>query len=222
MSKVKCQISMSLDGYVAGPNQTMDEPLGAGGERLHDWVIATASWREQHGHAGGERNVDSEVVERATAGVGAYVMGRKMFGGGDGPWDPEWKGWWGDEPPFHVPVFVLTHHEREPLEMEGGTTFHFVTDGVHAALDRAREAAGGQAVAVAGGAQAVQQFIAAGLLDELFLHVVPIVLGGGERLLDDIGHPTLRPVEVVASPGVTHIRYELTAGAGGGARPDRS
>ena len=206
---VRCQISVSLDGYVAGPNQSPKEPLGEGGEDLHDWVIATESWRRQHGREGGERNADSVVVENASAGIGAHIMGRKMFGGGSGPWDESWKGWWGDEPPFHVPVFVLTHHEREPLEMEGGTTFTFVTDGIESALEQAEAAAGGKDVAIAGGASAVQQYLAAGKLDELYLHVVPIILGGGERLLDNIGTPRLEPVEVVASPAVTHVKYRV-------------
>jgi dihydrofolate reductase len=206
---VRCQISVSLDGYVAGPNQSPKDPLGEGGEELHDWVIATESWRRQHGREGGERNADSEVVENASGGIGAHIMGRRMFGGGDGAWDESWKGWWGDEPPFHVPVFVLTHHEREPLEMEGGTIFTFVTDGIESALEQAEAAAGGQDVAIAGGASAVQQYLAAGKLDELYLHVVPIILGGGERLLDNIGNPKLEPVEVVASPAVTHVKYRV-------------
>jgi dihydrofolate reductase len=209
MSKVTCQISVSLDGYVAGPDQSLDDPLGKGGTRLHDWVVTTAGWREQHGLEGGEHNSDSELAAKLTDGVGAYIMGRKMFGGGEGPWDESWTGWWDKEPPFHVPVFVLTHHPREPLEMEGGTTFHFVTEGIEAALAAARAAAGSGDVAVAGGASAVQQYLAAGLLDELFLHVVPVLLGGGERLLDDAGTPQLEPVEVVASPAVTHIRYRV-------------
>jgi dihydrofolate reductase len=136
-------------------------------------------------------------------------MGRKMFGGGDGPWDESWRGWWGDDPPFHVPVFVLTHHPREPLEMKGGTTFHFVTDGVEPALEQARAAAAGRDVVVAGGASAINQCLAAGLLDELYLHIVPIVLGGGERLLREVGDPKLEPVKVVASPLVTHIKYRV-------------
>jgi dihydrofolate reductase len=200
---------MSLDGYVAGPNQSPKDPLGEGGEDLHDWVIATESWRRQHGREGGERNADSEVVEKASGGIGAYIMGRGMFGGGNGPWDESWKGWWGDNPPFHVPVFVLTHHEREPLEMEGGTTFTFVTDGIESALEQAESAAGDQDVMVAGGANAVQQYLAAGKLDELYLHIVPIMLGGGERLLDNAGKPKLEPIEVVASPGVTHVKYRV-------------
>ena len=209
MSTIRCQISISLDGFVAGPDQSNENPLGVGGERLHEWVISTTSWREQHGLTGGERNADADVVDDVVKGIGAYVMGRKMFGGGDGPWDETWSGWWGDDPPFHTPVFVLTHHPREPLPMKGGTTFHFVTDGIESAIEQARAAAGGQDVAIAGGATAVQQALAAGLLDELYLHIVPIVLGAGERLLDGVGDPVLEPIEVVASPAVTHVKYRV-------------
>src|SRR5262245_47042667 len=176
-SLVTCQISVSLDGYVAGPNQSLEEPLGRGGERLHDWVIVTEGWRRMQGMEGGEKSVDSDVADEAMAGIGAYIMGRKMFGGGDGAWDESWRGWWGDDPPYHVPVFVLTHSPRDPLPMEGGTTFNFVTDGIHSALDQARAVAGEKNIAIAGGASAVQQYLAAGLLDELHLHIVPIVLG---------------------------------------------
>jgi dihydrofolate reductase len=209
MNRVTANISVSLDGFVAGPNQRADQALGEGGERLHEWVMATESWRAQHGRPGGERNPDSELVEQVTRGAGAYVMGRRMFGGGEGPWDESWRGWWGDEPPFHAPVFVLTHHPREPLVMEGGTTFTFVTGGIEPALVQAREAAGDGDVAIPGGASAIQQALAAGLLDELLLHVVPVVLGGGTRLLENVGDPQLEPVEVVASPGVTHLRYRV-------------
>lgn len=209
MTSVTCQMSVSLDGFVAGPNQSLDNPLGEGGMRLHDWVFETASWRRQHGLDGGERTPDSEVVDEVFANIGAYIMGRKMFGGGAGPWDETWTGWWGDDPPYHVPVFVLTHHEREPLPMLGGTTFHFVTDGIESALAQARTAADGKDVAVAGGAQTVQQYLAAGLLDELYLHIAPVVLGAGERLLDNVGDPTLEPIKVVASPTVTHVKYRV-------------
>jgi dihydrofolate reductase len=209
MSQVTCQISISLDGFVAGPNQSLDDPIGEGGMRLHQWAFATEGWRERHGGAGGDRSVDSEVAERVMQGIGAYVMGRKMFGGGDGPWNPEWRGWWGEDPPYHTPVYVLTHHEREPLEMQGGTTFHFVTDGIESALEQARAAAGDRDVSIAGGASTVQQYLAAGLLDELFLHVVPVVLGAGERLLENVGDPRLEPVEVIESPAVTHVRYRV-------------
>ena len=209
MSQVTCDISMSLDGYVAGPNQSLDDPIGEGGMRLHEWIFVTDSWRKQHGSEGGERSTDSEVVEEVTRGVGAYIMGRKMFGGGDGPWDESWRGWWGEDPPYHTPVYVLTNHPRDPLPMQGGTTFTFVTDGIESALAQARSAAGGGDVAIAGGASTVQQYLAAGLLDELYLHIVPVVLGAGERLLDNVGDPTLEPVEVVASPAVTHVKYRV-------------
>ena len=149
------------------------------------------------------------MIEEVLQDVGAYIMGRKMFGGGPGPWDESWRGWWGEDPPFHAPVFVVTHHPREPLEMQGGTTYHFVTDGIESALEQARAAAGDKDVTIAGGAQAVQQYIAAGLLDELYLHIVPVILGGGERLLENVGDPTLEPVKVVESPVVTHVKYRL-------------
>jgi dihydrofolate reductase len=209
MSTIKCQITVSLDGYVAGPNQSLEHPLGEGGERLHQWALATDAWQEQHGSGGGEHSADSEVIAEGVAGVGAYVMGRRMFGGGPGPWDEAWRGWWGEDPPFHTPVFVVTHHAREPLEMEGGTTFHFVTDGVPAAIEQARAAAGEGDVSVAGGAAIVQQVLAAGLLDELYLHVVPVLLGGGERLLDGVGDQRLEIVKTVGSPTVTHVKYRV-------------
>jgi dihydrofolate reductase len=213
MPKLKADISMSLDGFVAGPNQTLDEPLGRGGELLHEWAFGAQAWREAHGREGGEANVDSEVVERHIASLGATVMGRRMFSGGEGPWedDPNADAWWGDEPPFHHPVFVLTHHEREPEEKEGGTTFVFVTDGIESALEQARSAAGDADVAVAGGAEVIQQYLAAGLVDELQLHVAPLLLGGGVRLFDGEvpGAPQgLELTRVIESPaGVTHLTY---------------
>ena len=209
MSKVTCQISISLDGFVAGPNQTLENPLGEGGIRLHEWVLTTATWRQQHGQTGGTRGVDSEVLDELVQNVGAYIMGRKMFGGGEGEWDGTWKGWWGNDPPYHVPVFVLTHHAREPLPMEGGTTFTFVTTGIRSSLEQARSAAGDKDIAIAGGAHAIQQFMAAGLLDELYLHIVPVLLGTGERLLENVGDPRLEPVKVVESPRVTHVKYRV-------------
>ncbi len=209
MSLTTCQISMSLDGFVAGPNQSLDNPIGEGGLRLHEWVFPTAAWRAQQGLDGGEDGVDSEVVEDVVRDVGAYIMGRHMFGGGPGPWDPGWTGWWGEEPPYHTPVFVLTHHPRPPLEMRGGTTFNFVTDGIESALRQARTAAGNGRVMVAGGASVVQQFLRAGLLDELYLHIVPITLGAGERLLDGVGDRVFEPAHVVASPAVTHVKYRV-------------
>lgn len=201
---------MSVDGFVAGPNPSVEEPLGEGGERLHEWVFKLAAWREPHGREGGEVNASSEVLEQMTAGVGATIMGRNMFGGGPGPWgeDP-WRGWWGEEPPFHMPVFVLTHHEREPLAMEGGTTFAFVTEGIERALELAREAAGGKDVALAGGASAIQQYLTAGLLDELTLNVPPVLLGGGTRLFDEGAGAgiELQPAGVVDGPDAVHLRY---------------
>ena len=209
MTSVTSQISISLDGFVAGPNQSLDNPLGEGGERLHEWVVPTAGWREVQGMSGGEENADSQIARQVMRDVGAYIMGRKMFGGSPGMWDESWRGWWGEDPPYHVPVFVLTHHPREPLVMQGGTSFTFVTDGIESALQQARTAAGDGRVSIAGGASTVQQYLAAGLLDELDLHLVPIILGAGERLLESVGDPTLEPVRVVASPGVTHIKYRV-------------
>ena len=209
MGIVTCQISISLDGFVAGPNQTIENPIGEGGMRLHEWVFATASWRRQQGQVGGVDSADSEVAEEVAQGVGAYIMGRNMFGGGSGPWDQDWKGWWGDEPPYHAPVFVLTHHPREPLSMLGGTTFTFVTDGTASALEQAQVAAGDQMVSIAGGASTVRQYLATGSLNELYLHIVPVILGAGERLLEDVGDPVMEPIKVVVSPAVTHIKYRI-------------
>jgi len=213
MSNVTCQISISLDGFVAGPNQSLDNPIGEGGMRLHQWAFATDTWQRRpprrHGSEAGERTADSLVAEEVAQGIGAYIMGRNMFGPGRGAWDLEWRGWWGEDPPYHTPVYVLTNHEREPLQMDGGTTFHFVTDGIASALEQARAAAGDKDVSIAGGASAARQYLAAGLLDELYLHIVPVVLGAGERLLDDVGDPTLEPVKVVDSPAVTHVKYRV-------------
>jgi dihydrofolate reductase len=213
MGIVKVDISVSLDGYVAGPEASLEEPLGAGGEQLHEWVIATRSWREQHDQEGGEEGADSEVSAEMHAGVGAVVMGRRMFSGGSGPWeeDPKARGWWGDEPPFHMPVYVLTHHEREPLEMDGGTTFHFVGDGIEAALARARETAGAGDVLIAGGAATINQALEAGLVEQIQLHVTPALLGGGARLFEgvDPGKVALERERVIDSPAVTHLRYAV-------------
>ena len=211
MSKLRFHLSVSLDGYVAGPDQSEENPLGVGGEELHEWVVALEVWRRLHGLEGCEVNASTPVVERLQANVGATVMGRNMFGGGPGPWreDPPWNGRWGDNPPFHTPVFVLTHHPRRPLEMEGGTTFFFVTDGVESALEQAREAAAGQDVVTGGGANVVQQYLAAGLVDEFELHIVPILLGGGERLLDNVGNLKVEQLRVVEAPGVAHIKYRV-------------
>jgi dihydrofolate reductase len=210
MSKLKLNITMSLDGYVAGPDQSIEHPLGIGGERLHEWLVTLKAFREVHGGEGGEVNASTPFAEDILAGAGATIMGRNMFGGGPGPWrDDAWKGWWGDNPPYHHPVFVLTHHPRKPLEMDGGTTFHFVTDGIESALEQARAVAGEGSVSLGGGASVAQQYLAAGLLDEVVVSMVPILLGGGARLFDDLGAdpPTLEQVHAVGAPGVTHIRY---------------
>ena len=209
MSKVTAEISVSLDGYVAGPDRSLEHPLGEGGERLHEWAFATEAWQASHGRGGGERTADSEIVAALLRDVGAVVMGRGMFGGGSGPWDGSWKGWWGDEPPYHAPVFVLTHHPRGSLEMAGGTTFTFVTGGIAAAIEQARETAGGRDVRIMGGASTINQSLAAGLVEELHLHLVPIVLGAGARLLEGVGDPVLEPLDVVGSPAVTHVRYRV-------------
>ena len=212
MGIVKCRIAVSLDGYAAGPNQSDEEPLGEGGEQLHDWAVELDAWREGHGREGGVTNPSSDVMREATANVGAGVMGRKMFGGGPGPWDedPAWEGWWGEEPPFHVPVQVLTHHPREPLEMKGGTTFHFATDGIERAVARAKEDAGDSDVEIYGGASTIQQTLNAGLLDELLIHVVPILLRGGEPLLANLDESVrLELIEAVPAPGVTHLKHRV-------------
>src|SRR3954447_17057821 len=211
MSKVRAHIAISVDGYGAGPNQTQEEPLGVGGEGLHDWLVRLKAWRERAGMEGGEENVSSRVVDEVNTNVGAEIMGRGKFGpAARGPWgsDP-WKGWGGDDPPFHKPVFVLTHHERPPLTLSD-TTFTFVTDGIEAALDRAREAAGDRDIFIGGGADTVNQYLAAGLLDELELHVVPVLLGGGARLFAGLGPDVeLEVIRVIEAPGVTHIRHRI-------------
>jgi dihydrofolate reductase len=215
MSKVRVHISASLDGYVAGPNQSQEEPLGEGGEHLHDWVVGLKAWREPSGMEGGEENASSPIVMEEYANVGAEIMGRGKFGPpARGSWgeDP-WQGWWGEDPPFHKPVFVLTHHPREPLTLSD-TTFTFVTDGIHAALERAREAAGDKDVFIGGGANVINQYLAAGLVDELELHVVPILLGGGARLFEGVGADVkLEPLRTVEAPGVVHLKYRVVMNA---------
>ena len=211
MTNVRVHISVSLDGYVAGPNQSQEEPLGEGGERLHDWLVALKAWRKAAGLDGGEESASSAVVEEAFANVGAEIMGRGKFGPASrGPWgDDPWRGWWGEEPPFHKPVFVLTTHEREPLVLSD-TTFTFVTDGIHAALERARKAAGAKDVFIGGGADVINLYLAAGLVDELELHVVPILLGGGARLFQGVGPDLkLEHIRVVEAPGVVHLKYRV-------------
>jgi dihydrofolate reductase len=211
VSRLRFRISISLDGFIAGPDQSVENPLGIGGEQLHEWVLPLAAWRAPHGLPGGEVNESSKVVEEEQAGIGATIMGRNMFGGHPGPWNPNdpWNGWWGDEPPFHHPVFVLTHHAREPLALKGGTTFTFVTDGVESALDQAREAAGGKDVMVGGGADVAQQYLRAGLVDEMEIHLVPVLLGGGERLFDGVGRDlhALELERTVATPKVVHLKF---------------
>jgi dihydrofolate reductase len=209
MTKLRTHISVSADGYVAGPDQTLDEPLGKGGEGLHEWVVALAAWRERHGKEGGEVNASSAVLDEAEENVGAEIMGRGKFGPGPGPWpDEPWNGWWGDEPPFHKPVFVLTNHEREPLTLSD-TTFTFVTDGIEAALELARDAAGDRDVMLGGGADSINQYLAAGLVDELELHVVPVLLGGGSRLFEGVGPLQMEQVRSIEAPGVTHLKYRV-------------
>jgi dihydrofolate reductase len=213
MSRLRCHISISLDGFVAGPNQSEDNPLGEGGERLHEWVFSLAAWRQLHGLQGGEVNESARIVEESRENIGAGIMGRNMFGPtGGGPWgDEQWTGWWGDDPPYHYPVFILTHHPRDPVQMKGGTTFHFVTDGIELALEQARDAADGKDVMLWGGAQVVNQYLAAGLLNDLELQVVPILLGDGARLFANLGAAQVRLEQVgaVEAPGVTHLKYAV-------------
>jgi len=213
MARLKLDISTSLDGFVAGPNATLENPLGVGGDLLHEWVVPLASWRAPHGLEGGETGADDELFAEYLAFQGAVIMGRKMFSGGAGPWadDPNAAAWWGDDPPFHVPVFVLTHHPREAEVKQGGTTFTFVTDGIESALEQARAAAGDKDVALAGGASVAQQYLKAGLLDEIQIHVANVLLGGGTHLFGTLGiDPShVETTRVVASPSVTHIRFEV-------------
>ena len=211
MSKLRFRIAMSLDGFVAGPNQSVDNPLGIGGMRLHEWVFPLKVWREMQGMEGGDVDASSKVLEEAFDNLGATIMGRNMFGGHPGPWDKNnpWQGWWGKNPPYHHPVFVLTHHPREPLKLEGGNTFNFVTDGIDSALAQARRAARDKDIALAGGASAAQQFLRAGLVDEMEISLAPVLLGSGEHLFDGVGDDLhgLELVRTVATPNVTHLKY---------------
>jgi dihydrofolate reductase len=212
MTKLRLNITMSLDGYVAGPNQSVTHPLGEGGEQLHEWAFATRTFRAVHGMEGGATGPDDGVAAEYFQNVGATIMGRHMFGSGGGPWgDNPWKGWWRDNPPVHTPVFVLTHHARDPLEMQGGTIFHFVTEGIHAAIDRARDVAQGKDITLGGGADVAQQYLKAGLIDEMEIHVVPVLLGDGARLFDNThGQQTAYEcVRAVNSPSVSHYKYRL-------------
>jgi dihydrofolate reductase len=213
VARLRFDIAMSLDGFIAGPNQSEEDPLGEGGMQLHEWAFELAAWREPHGLEGGEVNASTGVVEESLQNVGATVMGRNMFGGGAGPWgDDPWDGWWGDDPPFHTPVFVITHHAREPLVKAGGTTFTFVTDGIESALAQARDAAGGKDVSLGGGADVAQQFLRAGLIDEMQIHLVPVLLRDGARLFDGLEDAEigLELVRAVDAPGVTHLTYRLS------------
>jgi dihydrofolate reductase len=212
MSKVRFNIAISLDGFTAGPDQSEENPLGVGGEQLHEWLLPLAAFAETHGREGGEVNASTAVVEGWFDNIGATMMGHNMFGGGPGPWgDEPWNGWWGDEPPFHTPVFVLTHHPREPLTL-GETSFNFVTDGAESAVAQAKEAAGGQDVSLGGGANIAQQCLAAGLVDEMQLSVVPVLLGDGDRLLDNLGDADIKleQLQAIDAPGVTHITYRVS------------
>lgn len=211
MSRLRFGISMSLDGFVAGPNESEENPIGEGGMQLHEWAFALEAWRKSHGREGGEANASTKVVEESLENVGATLMGRNMFGG-EGPWGEEpWDGWWGDEPPFHMPVFIVTHHAREPVSKEGGTTFTFVTDGIESALEQARAAAGGKDVALGGGADIARQYLKAGLIDEMQIHLVPVLLGDGARLFDDLEGADVRleATRSVEAPGVTHLTYRV-------------
>jgi dihydrofolate reductase len=212
MTQLRLDITNSLDGFVAGPKQTLEQPLGEGGAELHRWLFENAGWRERHGLEGGEETADTVVIEESLRDIGAVVMGRRMFSGGRGNWDddPNAGGWWGDDPPFHVPVFVLTHHPREPLTLRGGTSFTFVADGIESALGQARGAANGGDVSLAGGANVAQQYLAAGLVDQLQVHVAPVLLGDGVRLFGKLDQPVAldRP-RVVAGPRAAHLAYRI-------------
>ena len=203
-------LTISLDGYAAGPNQSLDNPLGIGGMKLHEWAFATRSFRASHGMQGGEVGLDDEIIALGEIGIGATIMGRNMFSPIRGPWtDEEWKGWWGDDPPFHHPVFVLTHFQREPINMNGGTTFIFVTDGIASALEQAFNAADGADVRVGGGPDTIQQYLRAGLIDEMHVAIAPILLGGGTRLFDNLegGVIEYECVEMISAPNVVHARF---------------
>lgn len=210
MGKVRFSISASIDGYIAGPDPSLEHPLGMGGEQLHEWALALEAWRRPHGLEGGEVNESTPVMEATQANVGAYLMGRNMFGGGPGEWgDDPWNGWWGDDPPFHAPVFVVTHHAREPLELQD-TTFRFVTDGAKSALERARAAAGGRDILISGGASVVGQCLDAGLVDEFTLSIAPVLLGGGTPLFADrSATERLEQIGVISAPGVAHVTYRV-------------
>jgi dihydrofolate reductase len=209
MSKLRVHcFAISLDGYGAGPGQSREDPLGVGGEALHEWFIPTRTFRQMCGQDGGTTGIDDEFAARGFVGIGAWIMGRNMFGPIRGPWpDDAWKGWWGDNPPYHVPVFVLTNHPRASIAMDGDTTFHFVTDGIHAGLKRAAEAAGGKDIRLGGGVAAIRQYLGAGLVDEMHIAIAPVLLGSGEHLFAGLDLPKLgyQRTEYIATPGATHV-----------------
>jgi dihydrofolate reductase len=211
VTRLRLSISMSLDGFVAGVDQSEQNPLGVGGMELHEWVFPLEAFRRMHGGEGGDVNASSAVVEERRENIGATIMGRNMFGGGPGAWgsDP-WRGWWGEDPPFHHPVFVLTHHAREALQMQGGTTFHFVTDGIESALMQAREAARDRDISLAGGASVANQYLAAGAVDEIEVSIAPVILGAGARLFEGLerGALKLTQVRAIDAPGVAHVKYQ--------------
>ena len=215
MGKLRFQITMTLDGYIAGPNQSVANPLGEGGSKIHEWVRKLKSFREMFGDmGGGETGINNDVLRETFTGIGATIMGRNMFGGGPGPWNKKepWNGWWGDNPPYHTAVFVLTHHPRGRLVLNGGTTFIFVTAGIESALEQAMKAARGKDVMLGGGANVAQQYLAAGLVDEMEIHLVPVLLGSGARLLDNLGgaRMKLEPVRTLEGPGVAHLKYRVS------------
>jgi dihydrofolate reductase len=211
MSKLRIQsFSISLDGYGAGPAQTLDEPLGKGGESLHEWMFTTKTFQQLYGEGEGTTGIDNDFAARGFENLGAWILGRNMFGPVRGDWpDESWKGWWGDNPPYHTPVFVLTHHPRAPQPMEGGTTFHFVTEGIEAAFQLARKAAGEGNISIQGGATTINQYLAAGLIDELRLRIVPITLGAGTRLFDGVPALNLKQVASRSGDSFTHVTYRV-------------
>ncbi|MEJ2709847.1 MAG: dihydrofolate reductase family protein [Anaerolineales bacterium] len=209
MSKLRVEsFSVSIDGFGAGPNQSLDNPLGVGGNRLHEWLVRTATFQKMQGEESGSRGIDNEYAERGFNNIGAWILGRNMFGPVRGPWpDESWKGWWGENPPYHTPVFVLTHHPRSSISMKGGTTFHFVTGGIHVALERAMKAAGSEDVRLGGGVHTIRQYLQERLIDELHLAISPVLLGSGENLFSGIDLPDLgyECIEHVPTEKATHI-----------------
>ena len=213
MGKVRVHMMMSLDGYTAGPNQSRERPFGERTDNFLDWIFKLKTWREMQGLEGGETGPSDDVMRETAANIGATIMGRNMFGGGPGPWTESepWNGWWGENPPYHTPVFVITHHGRKPLPMAGGTVFNFVTDGIEAALEQARAAAGDKDVRIGGGADTVNQYLRAGMIDEMEVHLVPMIIGAGERLFVNLSdeRPRLELIRTVATPDVTHLKYRV-------------